>query len=163
LEDCDDENAETYPGATEVPYNGIDDDCDSMTLDDDLDQDGFVLSEDCDDENAELNPAAIEIPNNGIDEDCDGEDLIMTSLDELELLNITISPNPTKGKLNIILSNSVSASVFIKDITGKIIIQSEINSSGEIDLEDLSNGIYILWIQTKKSYCIERVMKMSPS
>ncbi len=55
----------------EEPYNGIDDDCDPMTLDDDLDQDGFALAEDCDDTNPDINPEASEVVYNGIDDDCD--------------------------------------------------------------------------------------------
>jgi len=51
----------------EIPYNGIDDDCDIETLDDDLDQDGFILLNDCDDENPAINPDAEEIPNNVIE------------------------------------------------------------------------------------------------
>ncbi|MDA9774480.1 M66 family metalloprotease, partial [Saprospiraceae bacterium] len=61
-------------GIVEIPYNGLDDDCDPSTLDDDLDQDGYALAEDCDDENPDINPMATDIPANGIDEDCDGED-----------------------------------------------------------------------------------------
>lgn len=61
-------------GPAEIPYNGIDDDCNPMTLDDDLDQDGFAVVDDCDDTNAAINPGAIEISNNGIDEDCNGLD-----------------------------------------------------------------------------------------
>ena len=61
-------------GALEIPYNGIDDDCNPMTLDDDLDQDGYAVADDCDDTNPDINPGAEDIANNSIDEDCDGFD-----------------------------------------------------------------------------------------
>ncbi len=78
-EDCDDENPDINPGATEIVYNGIDDDCDEETLDDDLDGDGFILAEDCNDQDASINPGTAEIPNNDVDEDCDG---IALTIDE---------------------------------------------------------------------------------
>jgi FG-GAP repeat/Putative metal-binding motif len=45
--DCDDGDAAVHPAAAEVPYNDVDDDCDPLTVDNDMDGDGFELAEDC--------------------------------------------------------------------------------------------------------------------
>ncbi|NOY54300.1 MAG: hypothetical protein GXP58_11915, partial [Deltaproteobacteria bacterium] len=84
------------PGATEVPYNGIDEDCSAVEIfkynmehglagqdalpdphpDDDLDHDGYTRDEDCDDLNPDVNPAAVEVgslASDGIDNNCNGK------------------------------------------------------------------------------------------
>ncbi|MCB9679608.1 MAG: hypothetical protein H6737_31165 [Alphaproteobacteria bacterium] len=72
--DCDDTDADVYPGAEEVWYDGVDQSCDGNDLD--QDEDGFVLANDCDDTDPDVNPDAEEIPGNGIDDDCaDGDAL----------------------------------------------------------------------------------------
>ena len=72
-DDCDDNNAAVNPGATEIPYNGIDDDCNANTPDDDLDGDGFNLANDCNDNDPAINPDADEVCDDGIDNNCDGQ------------------------------------------------------------------------------------------
>lgn len=79
--DCDDNDPEVNPLASEVPYNGKDDDCNAETRDDDLDGDGFGKADDCDDRAAHINPEARDIPGDGIDQDCDGEDRVAMQVD----------------------------------------------------------------------------------
>ncbi|OGJ47694.1 hypothetical protein A2344_01950 [Candidatus Peregrinibacteria bacterium RIFOXYB12_FULL_41_12] len=73
--DCDDTDPTIYPGATEVAYDGIDQDCDYADLTD-VDGDGYDSDsvsggDDCDDTNADVNIGAIEVCD-GDDNDCDG-------------------------------------------------------------------------------------------
>ncbi len=73
-DDCDDADDSTYPGASEVPYDGIDQDCDGEDAVD-VDGDGFAGGDggdDCDDEDAAVNPDATEVCDDGVDNDCDG-------------------------------------------------------------------------------------------
>ncbi|MFH1469219.1 MAG: putative metal-binding motif-containing protein, partial [Pseudomonadota bacterium] len=75
--DCDDSDADVHPGATEVWYDGTDQDCDGAS---DYDQDGDGYDHDafggadCDDGDAAINPAATEAWYDGVDQDCDGAD-----------------------------------------------------------------------------------------
>ena len=77
--DCDDSNSEIHPLAEEIPYDGIDQDCDGKDLTD-VDRDGYDHPDveggtDCDDLDPRVHPGAIDIPYDGIDQDCDGSDL----------------------------------------------------------------------------------------
>ena len=92
--DCDDTDDTVFPGAAEIPDDGIDQDCngfDTVTCFVDGDNDGFgtaatVLSDDedcldagesevdtdCDDTNGSINPGAAEVCVDSVDQDCDG-------------------------------------------------------------------------------------------
>ena len=102
-DDCDDANPNINPNQAESTYNGIDDDCNPVTLDDDLDGDGFILEDDCDDNNAEINPNQAESTYNGIDDDCnpatldddlDGDGFVLE--DDCDDNNAEINPNATE-------------------------------------------------------------------
>jgi hypothetical protein len=74
--DCNDSDNTIYPGATETPYDGIDQDCSGADLTD-FDGDGFDAVEaggtDCNDNNPSIYPGAEEVCDDGIDNNCDGQ------------------------------------------------------------------------------------------
>jgi hypothetical protein len=71
--DCDDTNPGIHPGSTDVPDNGIDEDCSGVdAVDLDRDADGTPRPQDCDDTTAAIRPGATEAIGNAVDENCDG-------------------------------------------------------------------------------------------
>ncbi|MCP4920524.1 MAG: hypothetical protein GY913_26800 [Proteobacteria bacterium] len=74
-DDCNDNDPSVHPGADEIPYDGLDQDCDGQDLAD-VDGDGYEGDGglDCDDEDPDIHPGADEVAKDGIDQDCDGVD-----------------------------------------------------------------------------------------
>ncbi|MCO4747777.1 MAG: hypothetical protein KC912_23480 [Proteobacteria bacterium] len=74
--DCEDGNASVSPDAVDVPYDGVDTNCDGW---DDFDADGDQHTakawggDDCDDDDPETHPGAPDSGLDLLDQDCDGE------------------------------------------------------------------------------------------
>jgi len=125
----------------------------------DADNDGFDFYEECDDTNADINPAATEIPNNGIDEDCDGLDILISN-EDLESNSIKISPNPTTGLLQIELPEGQVAKILVSSMNGQVLLQQEIDSVDQINLNGFPAGIYLLVIRGESGRWIRKVVKL---
>lgn len=104
MDDCDDTDAAISPSASEIPYDETDNDCNTSTLDDDLDGDGYGLTDgDCNDEDVTVNPGQEEVYYDDIDNDCnpdtvdddqDGDGLGLVDGD-CDDTNPDINPNAT--------------------------------------------------------------------
>ena len=72
--DCDDLDPAAFPGANEVAYDGVDQDCDGLDLCD-VDGDGALAvvcgGGDCDDSNPSIGPGMADPSGDGVDQDCD--------------------------------------------------------------------------------------------
>ena len=164
-EDCDDDNPDIGPGATEV-CDGVDNDCDELidAEDDDvvdaieghpdIDGDGYGddsttiltcdladLSDvggDCNDLDASMNPGAMEVCGDGLDNDCDG----------------TSGACKWTGDTPISSADYVSYGTGVEDETAQSLAGGDLNGDGYDDLvigsafsdgdETNSGAVYII-------------------
>ncbi len=111
--DCDDTDPSVHPGADEIPYDGIDQDCNGIDLVD-VDGDGYpggADGPDCDDTDATIHPDASEVCD-GMDNDCDGE---VDTVDGMEVCQGSCTLDSlTELVLGIEMPERVETSLMIK-------------------------------------------------
>lgn len=84
-----------------------------------------------------------------------------TNFEEDNFVDLSLFPNPTNGKFNVTLDKLSSGTYEIYDINGRLITKDNFNDSQIIDinLQDQSNGIYIVRINNGNEFITHKVIK----
>jgi hypothetical protein len=89
------------------------------------------------------------------------ENVVSLSIDEFNTNNVDIFPNPTKSTLNIKSKTTVS-NISIYDLNGRSLKTERPNTNDfeyQLNVNDLSNGIYLLEVQSGNSKQIIKFIK----
>jgi polyhydroxybutyrate depolymerase len=68
-------------------------------------------------------------------------------------------PNPFNNQLHFEIENSGNYSLMIYDVSGKTLINQNLNKSGIININDIPQGIYFAVLRNEKGVWVERIMK----
>lgn len=80
-------------------------------------------------------------------------------LEEIISFTLNIHPNPTENEL-FISSNEIIDLIQIKDLSGKRIDQISVGQTEtKLNLENLSQGVYLIEVETKRGVRTERIIK----
>jgi hypothetical protein len=86
--------------------------------------------------------------------------LSIGSINGNETGNASVYPNPTNGEFTIELKNSLTKTIELMDITGKLVLSTTTYEDvTQLNMSDLSNGIYLLKIKSENSIEIIKVVK----
>ena len=105
--------------------------------------------------NATLNGYRSSLKNSTASMNCDG--IVGTGLNNYQLENLDIYPNPTLGKLNITSADKINT-LSITNIIGKELLFAKDFSAKIIDLSSYKNGVYFININTDKGTHVEKII-----
>ncbi len=76
-------------------------------------------------------------------------------------INVDVFPNPASDLISISVTDEIISSVSIINVSGKVLYQEDISNevNVDVDLKDLSQGIYILNIYTNKGVITRKIIK----
>lgn len=87
---------------------------------------------------------------------------IILEVDEPNTINFSISPNPCKDKIQLVINKfeRFDYMAHIMDLTGKILLEEKITQPNTtIDIQSLAKGIYLLKIANEKSLSVQKIIK----
>ena len=84
---------------------------------------------------------------------------LLVSTNEPLPQKVTIFPNPTANLINLQLAQPLRATIALKTLTGQTVYQANFNGgSYQISVSDLSKGIYLLYLQSKEGYLMQKII-----
>lgn len=81
----------------------------------------------------------------------------LASIENNELQNIVISPNPTSN--NVQISGELSGTCILFNSDGRILIEKQLGKNTTLDLSTLPNGVYHLGIYSDKGTSMKKIIK----
>lgn len=82
------------------------------------------------------------------------------SLDKTVLNDISLYPNPTKGKVTIISPNTLIENINVYDLQGReVILNRETGTSIKLDISHLQSSVYFVKINTENGSITKRIVK----
>jgi len=92
------------------------------------------------------------------------DDLVYTcysslNVEEFNIANIKLHPNPIKNNLTLDLKSNIDTNIEIYDILGKRVYKNSINKTSNLNLQDLKSGIYIVKISQNNTTITKKLVK----
>lgn len=82
------------------------------------------------------------------------------SVSELENSSFKVFPNPSKGNLNIMLSDVRPTEVSILDVTGRVVLADSMNEQMKsVDISNFNTGIYFIHLINSKESRVIKIVK----
>ncbi|OYQ43239.1 C25 family cysteine peptidase [Flavobacterium aurantiibacter] len=82
------------------------------------------------------------------------------SVDGTSSKNVQVFPNPVRNVLTVNLFEAEKAAVKILDLNGRVVLEHDFNSnSAQIDMSQLSNGMYLAVVETSNGRVIKKLSK----
>jgi endonuclease I/chitodextrinase len=81
------------------------------------------------------------------------------SVDEFNLAQVKLYPNPVKNNLTVNLKSDITTKIEIYDILGKRVLGRTLNETSSINLQGLNTGIYIVKITQNNASISKKLIK----
>lgn len=76
-----------------------------------------------------------------------------------ENFELTVYPNPVEERLHIVASTEENLEVKLLSLSGSVVVEATIVSGEELNLESLSNGVYLLFVTSAEGSAVVKVIK----